>query len=93
MGFDPCNRPLNIQESIGTATPKMGIHLGMWRFIPSHSFALPGAWDVTHGLRSWHAPLQTFALVMIYLSNFEFCNYVYFMVVFIKDMKKHNNKG
>jgi hypothetical protein len=22
----------------------MGVHLGVWRFIPSHSFALPGAW-------------------------------------------------
>ncbi len=25
MGFDPCNRALKIQESIGTPTPKVGI--------------------------------------------------------------------
>ncbi len=33
------NRFPKIQESIGTPTPKMGIHLGVWGFIPSHSFA------------------------------------------------------
>jgi hypothetical protein len=27
MGFDPCNRSLKIQESIGTSTPKVGAHL------------------------------------------------------------------
>jgi hypothetical protein len=27
MSFDPCNRPLKIQESIGTSIPKMGVHL------------------------------------------------------------------
>jgi hypothetical protein len=48
--FDPCNRPLKIQESTGTPTPKMGVHLGVWRFFPSHSFAFPGAWDATPGL-------------------------------------------
>jgi hypothetical protein len=47
MGFDPCIRPLKIRKSIGTPTPKMGIHLGVWRLIPSYSFALLGAWDVT----------------------------------------------
>jgi hypothetical protein len=29
MGFDPYNRPLKIQESIGIPIPKMGIHLGV----------------------------------------------------------------
>jgi len=53
MGFDPCNRPLKIWESIGTPIPKMGVHLGVWRFNPSHSFALSGAWDLTPGLPSW----------------------------------------
>jgi hypothetical protein len=48
---------------VGILTPKMGIHLGVWGFIPSHSFALPGAWNVTLGLPSWPAPLQAFALV------------------------------
>jgi hypothetical protein len=37
MGFDPCNRSLKIWESIGSPTPKVGIHLGVWGFIPSFS--------------------------------------------------------
>jgi hypothetical protein len=37
MIFDPCNCPLNIRESVETPTPKLGVHLGVWRFIPSHS--------------------------------------------------------
>jgi hypothetical protein len=45
MSFDPC--PLKIQESIGIPTPKIGVHLGMWGFIPSHSFAFPREWNVT----------------------------------------------
>jgi hypothetical protein len=32
MGFDPCNRSLKIQESIRIPTPKVGVHLGVWRF-------------------------------------------------------------
>jgi hypothetical protein len=64
MGFDAYNRPLNIWESIRTPIPKMGVHLGMWRFIPSHSFALPVIWDVTSGLTFWPATLQALALVM-----------------------------
>jgi hypothetical protein len=42
MNFDPCNCLLKIWESIGTPIPKMGVHLGVWGFIPSHSFALMG---------------------------------------------------
>ncbi len=64
MGFDPCNRPLNILVSIGTPTPKMGVHLGVWGFIPSHSFALSGAWDLTPGLPSWPATLQAITSVV-----------------------------
>jgi hypothetical protein len=45
LGFVPYNRSLNIQESTKTPTPNMGVHLGMWRFFPSHSFALLGAWE------------------------------------------------
>jgi hypothetical protein len=37
MGFDPFNHSLKIWKSIGTPTPKVGAHLGMWGFIPSHS--------------------------------------------------------
>ncbi len=50
MSFDPWNCPLKIRESIGTLILKMGIHLGVWGFIPSHSFALLGTWNVTPGL-------------------------------------------
>ncbi len=42
MGFDSCNRSLKIWESIRTPTPKMGAHLGVWGFIPSHSLTLLG---------------------------------------------------
>jgi hypothetical protein len=50
MNFDLCNCPLKIWESIGIPTPKMGVHLGVWGFIPSHFFALPRTWNVTPGL-------------------------------------------
>jgi len=63
MSFDLCNRLLKIWESIGTLTPKVGTHLGVWRFLPSHSPTLPGAWDVTPKLCSWPTTLQAFALV------------------------------
>jgi hypothetical protein len=49
MKFDPWNCPLKIQKSTKTPTPKMGVHLRVWGFIPSHSFALLGAWYVTLG--------------------------------------------
>jgi hypothetical protein len=39
MNFDPYNCLLKIRKSIGAPTPKMGIHLGVWGFIPSQSFA------------------------------------------------------
>jgi hypothetical protein len=63
MGFDSFIHPLKIQESIGTLTPKMGVHLGVWKFIPSHSFAVPETRDVTPGLPSWPATLQALALI------------------------------
>jgi hypothetical protein len=63
MGFDPHNCPLKIQESIETLTPKVGVHLEVWRFIPSHSPTLLGTWHVTIGLHSWPMPLQALALV------------------------------
>jgi hypothetical protein len=47
MSFDPWNCFLNIQKSVETPTPKMGTHLGVWGFIPSHSPTLSGAWNVT----------------------------------------------
>jgi hypothetical protein len=47
MSFDPHDCSLKIQESIGTPTPKVKVHLGVWGFIPSHFFAFMGAWNVT----------------------------------------------
>jgi hypothetical protein len=63
MGFDPCDRLLKIWEPIGTPIPKKGVHLGMWGFTASHSFALLGTWDVTPRLPSWLATLQALTLV------------------------------
>ncbi len=60
MGFDLYNLFLKIQKSIGTPTPKVGTHLGVWRFIPSHSPTLPKTWDVTLRLPFWPAHLQAF---------------------------------
>jgi hypothetical protein len=54
---------LRTQCKVATLTPKVGVHLGVWRFNPSHSPTLPGAWDVTSELPSWLAPLQALALV------------------------------
>jgi len=42
MIFDPRNHLLKSQEFIGTLIPKVGAHLGVWGFIPSHSLALSG---------------------------------------------------
>jgi hypothetical protein len=50
LGFDPCNCSLKICESTETPTPKVGVPLGVWGFIPSHPFTPLGAWDVTLGL-------------------------------------------
>jgi hypothetical protein len=46
MSFDPCNHPLKVWESIVTPTLKVRVHLKVWGFNPSHSFALPRAWYV-----------------------------------------------
>jgi hypothetical protein len=35
MNFDLYNFLFKIWESIGTPTPKVGLHLGVWGFIPS----------------------------------------------------------
>jgi hypothetical protein len=47
MSFDPCIHSLKIRESTRTSTPKVGVPLRVWGFIPSHSFALQWAWNVT----------------------------------------------
>jgi hypothetical protein len=63
MGFNLYNCPLKIQKSIRTRTPKMGVHLGAWGFIPSHSFVLSRAWNVTPELPLLAHNLQALALV------------------------------
>ncbi len=63
MSFDPTIGLWRFGSPFGTPTPKMGVHLGVWGFTPSHSFALSGAWGVTPRLPSWPAPLQALALV------------------------------
>jgi hypothetical protein len=63
MSFDPWNYSLKIWKSVRTPSPKMGAHLGVWSFILSHFPTFLGAWNVTHGLHSWLAPLQALALV------------------------------
>ncbi len=62
MSFDPCNRPLKIQKSIGTPIPEVGAHLGVCGFIPSHSLTFLGTWNVTPGFHFWLAPLQALTL-------------------------------
>ncbi len=52
MSLNPWNSFLKIWKSIGTLISKVGIHLGMWGFIPSHSPTLPGAWNVALELPS-----------------------------------------
>jgi hypothetical protein len=53
LSFDPCNCPLKIWESTGTPSPKVGVALGVWGFIPSHFPTLSGACGVTPRLPSW----------------------------------------
>jgi hypothetical protein len=42
LGFDPYNFSSKIWKSTRTLTPQMGVALGVWRFIFSHSPTLPG---------------------------------------------------
>ncbi len=49
MGFDPYNCDMKIRESTRTLTPKVGVPLGVWRSIPSHSFALLRACGMIFG--------------------------------------------
>jgi hypothetical protein len=63
MSFDAYITLWRFETPFGTSTPKMGVHLGVWRFIHSHSFALLGTCNVTLKLPFWPTPLQALVLV------------------------------
>ncbi len=63
MSFNPWNFSLKIWKSIGTPTPKVGAHLGMCEFIPSHFPTFLGAGNVILKFHFWPATLQARALV------------------------------
>ncbi len=63
LSFDPYNHPLKIRESTRIQIPNVGVPLGVWGSIPSHSLALPGAYDMAPRLFSWPTTLQPLALV------------------------------
>jgi len=44
MSFDPSNCPLKIRNFKGSPIPKVGVHLKVCQFIPSHIFALSKVW-------------------------------------------------
>jgi len=76
MSFDPCNHPLKIWKSIEIPFPKVGVHLGVWGFIPSHFLTFLGAWNVIPKLHSWRAPLQALVLVTSLRLGLRQCSYV-----------------
>ncbi len=96
MGFDPWNCSLKIQKSIGTLTPKVGAHLGVWRFIPSNSPTLPGAWNVTIDFHTWPTPSQALALIVSPRLRFQHEMYwvktmyvEYKLYVFLTTIRSH----
>jgi hypothetical protein len=85
MGFDLYNHSLKIRKSIWSLTPKMGAHLGVWGFIPSHSPTLQGIWNVTPRLHFWFAPLQALALVTnpkLRLQQLMYLKYTPSLIIF-----------
>jgi len=62
LGFDLCNRSLNIRESTRTPIPKMGIHLGVWGFFPHILLHSQGHENATPGLRLGSHPCKIFCL-------------------------------
>jgi len=62
LSFDPWNRSLKFWEFTRTPSPKVGVALGVWRFIPSQFPTLPGACDVTSGLPLGPQPCNPFCL-------------------------------
>jgi hypothetical protein len=63
ISFGPWNCLLKIQKSSKTPTLKMGTHLGMCEFIPSHFLTFLRVGNVIPELHFWLTPLQAFALI------------------------------
>ncbi len=83
MSFDPYNFPLKIRKSIETPTPKVGAHLGVWGFIPSHFPTFLKAWNVTPRIHSWPTPLQALALVVSSMLRLRQSSYWRFLVPYL----------
>jgi hypothetical protein len=65
LSFDPWNHSLKFRESIETPSPKVGVALGVWRFIPSYSLTLsyiPASMWCDSWASSWPAPLRPLCL-------------------------------
>jgi hypothetical protein len=62
LSFGPYNHLLKIWECTETPSPKVGIALGMWRFIPSQFPTFPGACSVTPGLPFGPQPYKPLCL-------------------------------
>jgi len=80
LDFDPYNHSLNIRESTGSLTPKVGVPLGVWGFIPSHSLALPKTCNMTPRLPFWPTTLQPNTWVVsprLGLRQFVFLIYLF----------------
>jgi hypothetical protein len=65
LNFDPWNRSLKFQESIGSPSPKVGVALGVWMFTLSHSLTLsyiPESMWCDSRASFWPAPLRPICL-------------------------------
>jgi len=63
LSFGFSNRSLKFRESTDTASPKVGVALGVWGFTPSHFLRLSGVCDVTPDFSLGPHPCNPFALV------------------------------
>jgi hypothetical protein len=62
LRFDPSNCSLKFREFTGTPSPKVGVALGVWGFIPSHFSYTPGSPWCDSRASLWPAPLQPLCL-------------------------------
>jgi len=76
LSFDPYNRSLKFWKSIGTPSPKVGVALGVWRFIPSYLFTFSHTPGSVMWLPSFFLA-HTFAASLPWLpGSFLACNLV-----------------